>query len=40
VGEDAIAILYLDQPIDPKVVNTLESTGMFSQVKALEFAGA
>ncbi len=40
VGQDAIAILYLDQPIDPKVVNTLESTGMFSQVKALEFAGA
>jgi D-3-phosphoglycerate dehydrogenase len=40
VGEDAIAILYLDQPIDPKVVNTLESTGMFSQVKALEFVGA
>jgi D-3-phosphoglycerate dehydrogenase len=38
VGQDAIAILYLDQPIDPKVVNTLESTGMFSQVKALEFA--
>jgi D-3-phosphoglycerate dehydrogenase len=40
VGADAIAILYLDQPIDPKVVNTLESTGMFPQVKALEFAGA
>jgi D-3-phosphoglycerate dehydrogenase len=38
VGQNAIAILYLDQPIDPKVVNTLESTGMFSQVKALEFA--
>ena len=40
VGADAIAILYLDQPIDPKVVNTLESTGMFSQVTALDFAGA
>ena len=37
VGQDAIAILYLDQPIDPKVVDTLESTGMFSQVKALQF---
>ena len=37
VGADAIAILYLDQPIDPKVVNTLESTGMFQQVKALQF---
>ena len=23
--------------IDPKVVDTLESTGMFQQVKALEF---
>ena len=40
VGQDAIAILYLDQRIDPKVVHTLESTGMFSQVKALEFEGA
>jgi len=40
VGKDAIAILYLDQAIDPKVVETLESTGMFQQVKALEFEGA
>ena len=37
VGQDAIAILYLDQAIDPKVVDTLESTGMFSQVKPLQF---
>ena len=37
VGKDAIAILYLDNPIDPKVVETLENTGMFSQVKALQF---
>ncbi len=37
VGKDAIAILYLDQRIDPKVVETLEGTGMFSQVKALQF---
>jgi D-3-phosphoglycerate dehydrogenase / 2-oxoglutarate reductase len=37
VGQDAIAILYLDQRIDPKVIETLESTGMFSQVKALQF---
>jgi D-3-phosphoglycerate dehydrogenase len=37
VGQDAIAILYLDQPIDPKVIETLESTGMFQQVKALQF---
>lgn len=40
VGQDAIAILYLDQAIDPKVINTLEGTGMFSQVKALQFEGA
>jgi D-3-phosphoglycerate dehydrogenase len=37
VGKDAIAILYLDQPIDPKVIETLEGTGMFQQVKALQF---
>lgn len=37
VGQDAIAILYLDQRIDPKVVDTLEGTGLFQQVKALEF---
>ena len=37
VGKDAIAILYLDQAIDPQVVHTFESTGMFQQVKALQF---
>ena len=37
IGEDAIAILYLDQAIDPRVVDTLEATGMFQQVKALQF---
>ena len=37
VGQDAIAILYLDQAIDPKVVQTLEATGMFQQVKPLQF---
>ncbi len=37
VGQDAIAILYLDQAIDPKVVAALEGSGMFSQVKPLEF---
>jgi D-3-phosphoglycerate dehydrogenase / 2-oxoglutarate reductase len=36
-GQDAIALLYLDQPIDPKVVETLESTGMFQQVSPLAF---
>ncbi|MDZ4096719.1 MAG: phosphoglycerate dehydrogenase, partial [Paracoccaceae bacterium] len=29
VGQEAIAILYLDQKIDAKVVDTLESTGLF-----------
>ncbi|MFZ5710242.1 MAG: phosphoglycerate dehydrogenase [Pseudomonadota bacterium] len=37
VGQEAIAILYLDQAIDPKVVETLEATGMFRQVKPLRF---
>ena len=37
VGQDAIAILYLDQAIKPEVVTTLESTGMFQQVKPLQF---
>ncbi|SNX69680.1 D-3-phosphoglycerate dehydrogenase [Cereibacter ovatus] len=37
IGKDAIAILYLDQPINPKVVETLKSTGMFKQVMPLEF---
>ena len=37
VGQDAIALLYLDNAIDRKVVDTLEATGMFQQVKPLEF---
>ena len=37
VGQEAIAILYLDQAIDPKVLQTLEGTGMFQSVKALQF---
>ncbi|GAB4270239.1 MAG: phosphoglycerate dehydrogenase [Pararhodobacter sp.] len=37
IGQDAIALLYLDQPIDPKVVETLEGTGMFRQVRPLHF---
>ena len=36
-GADAIALLYLDQAIDPKVVETLESTGMFQHVRPLVF---
>ena len=37
VGEDAIAILYLDQPLDEKVVAELQATGLFQQVKPLAF---
>ncbi|MFN4155738.1 MAG: phosphoglycerate dehydrogenase [Paracoccaceae bacterium] len=40
IGQDAIALLYLDQAIDPKVVETLDNTGMFLQVKPLVFDGA
>jgi D-3-phosphoglycerate dehydrogenase / 2-oxoglutarate reductase len=36
-GGEAIAILYLDEALDPKVRDTLESTGMFQQVKPLQF---
>ena len=38
VGADAIALLYLDQQINPKVIETLENTGMFQQVRPLKFA--
>ncbi|MGA0714364.1 MAG: phosphoglycerate dehydrogenase [Gemmobacter sp.] len=37
VGAEAIAILYLDEPAPRKVVETLESTGVFGQVRPLEF---
>jgi D-3-phosphoglycerate dehydrogenase len=37
VGKDAIAILYLDQRLDQTIVDTLEATGLFQQVKPLEF---
>jgi D-3-phosphoglycerate dehydrogenase / 2-oxoglutarate reductase len=36
-GQDAIALLYLDQAIDPRVVETLMGTGMFQQVQPLQF---
>ncbi|MCW1931439.1 phosphoglycerate dehydrogenase [Pararhodobacter zhoushanensis] len=36
-GEEAIALLYLDEAIDPKVVDTLNQTGMFRQVRPLKF---
>ena len=37
VGGEAIALLYVDDTISPEVLNTLESTGMFKQVKPLAF---
>ncbi len=36
-GGDAIAILYLDEPLAPEVIAELEATGLFQQVKPLEF---
>ena len=36
-GGQAIAIAYLDSPLDASVANELRATGMFQQVKALEF---
>lgn len=37
VGGDAIALLYLDEHPDDAVINTLMDTGLFQQVKPLEF---
>lgn len=37
-GGEAIALLYVDDAIPAEVLKTLESTGMFNQVKPLEFA--
>jgi D-3-phosphoglycerate dehydrogenase len=37
VRGEAIAILYLDQQIDPKIIKILLDTGMFRQVKQLQF---
>ena len=37
IGESAIALLYLDQPIPAHVVEELKGTGLFQQVRPLEF---
>mmetsp|Transcript_28774 Transcript_28774/g.54612 ORF Transcript_28774/g.54612 Transcript_28774/m.54612 type:complete len:532 (-) Transcript_28774:62-1657(-) len=37
VGGEAIALLYVDNPIPGDVLHTLESTGQFTQVKPLAF---
>ncbi len=36
-GKDAIALLYVDDPIPENVLDKLRSTGLFQQVRALEF---
>ncbi len=36
-GGEAIAILYVDDPVPEPVLDQLRRTGMFSQVKALQF---
>ena len=36
-GGEAIALLYVDHPIPNDVLNTLDGTGMFTQVKPLAF---
>ncbi|MGC9419183.1 MAG: phosphoglycerate dehydrogenase [Rhodovulum sp.] len=40
VGESAIALLYLDQPIPQLVVDELKKTGLFQSVRPLEFDAA
>ncbi len=39
-GQEAIALLYVDEPVPAKILKELESTGMFQQVKALQFDAA
>ncbi|MFV0513039.1 MAG: phosphoglycerate dehydrogenase [Jhaorihella sp.] len=36
-GGEAIALLYVDEPVPAPIVNKLEATGMFRQVKSLAF---
>jgi len=36
-GQDAIALLYVDEPIPAQVISTLEKTALFQSVKPLEF---
>jgi D-3-phosphoglycerate dehydrogenase len=36
-GGEAIALLYVDAPIDTAVIKKLEATGKFEQVRALQF---
>jgi len=36
-GGEAIALLYVDAPIETAVIKKLEATGKFQQVRALQF---
>jgi D-3-phosphoglycerate dehydrogenase len=36
-GGNAIALLYLDSPVDPKVLDRLMTSGLFKQAKPLAF---
>jgi len=40
VGGDAIALLYVDQPIPETVIEKLTDTQLFTQISPLEFTGA
>ena len=40
IGKDAIAILYLDEPLDGATIDALRATGLFNQVRPLEFEAA
>ncbi|MGB0960545.1 MAG: ACT domain-containing protein, partial [Halocynthiibacter sp.] len=37
VGEDAIALLYVDHPIAQSVQDTLKATGLFKSITNLQF---
>jgi D-3-phosphoglycerate dehydrogenase len=36
-GGEAIALLYVDEPIQANVLKDLDATGLFKQVKPLQF---
>jgi D-3-phosphoglycerate dehydrogenase len=36
-GKDAIALLYVDDPVPGEVLDALRETGLFQQVRALAF---
>jgi D-3-phosphoglycerate dehydrogenase len=38
VGGDAIALLYLDNPICKKAISELGDTGLFQSINPLEFS--